>query len=145
MRPGEFSPKVRQAIFDREDGCCAACGTHILASVFGGSVQHRRSRNMGGSRDPQTGAVENGLILCGSATTGCHGYTEGHPTWALHNGYRVPQGCDPSLVPVRVKGIGWVLLNPDGTYQPCEDPDREATRLLELVEQEFTELRKEPS
>jgi len=86
--------------------------------------------------------VTNLVLCCGSATSagGCHQQIESHPTWADHFGYRVPQGCDPSLVPIWIARVGWQLLNADGSYQPCEDPDYRLTRVLETTQEVFTDM-----
>lgn len=79
----EFAPDVRAAIYQAGEGRCIGCGR---ADV---TAQHRRRRGMGGSRDPLISTPANGVPLCGSGTTGCHGWTERHPLpakllgWAL--------------------------------------------------------------
>jgi hypothetical protein len=79
----EFSAATRAAIYEAGGGRCVGCGR---ADV---TAQHRRRRGMGGSRDPLISTPANGVPLCGSGTTGCHGWTERHPLeakllgWAL--------------------------------------------------------------
>ncbi len=132
MKAGEFTPDVKARIQYREDGCCGSCGRPVEA-VGAWVHQHRRARGMGGSKAADTGSVVNGVLQCGTATTFCNGYTETHPTWALAMGYRVPQGADPALIPIWIARAGWVLLEPDGTYQPVEDPHPAETHVLETV------------
>ena len=48
----------------------------------------------------------NGLPLCGSGNTGCHGWTESNPEWAELLGWRVPSGTDPEPVPFWTR-FGW--------------------------------------
>lgn len=119
MSTGAFSVATRVVIWDRDSGSCVRCGVSLLSKR--GSYQHRRARGSGGSRAWDTGSVQNGCLLCGDGTTGCHGYVEQHPSEALVDGYRVPQGSDPSLVPMRVHGHGWVLLRADGAYEQLDN------------------------
>lgn len=116
MSRGAFTASQRQAIYEREGKCCAACGRYAK----GGSIQHRVARGMGGTRRKVT--LAHGILLCGSATTGDHGYLEAHPHVALRYGFRVPQGQDPADCPVKVYRVGWVRLSPGGAYVPCEAP-----------------------
>jgi hypothetical protein len=83
MTAGAFSPATRAAIYQVNDGRCIGCGRTDL------TAQHRRARGMGGNRDPLIAAAPNGLPLCGSGTTGCHGWTERHPLLAELLGWRL--------------------------------------------------------
>jgi len=88
------------------------------------TIQHRRARGMGGSSKASTSSPANGLLLCGSGTTGCHGWTESHPAEAAFLGWRVTQFDDPTHVPVwRTTPLGgeWVLLDDDGNSTPAPD------------------------
>ena len=60
------------------------------------SLQHRRPRGMGGTRLAEINSPANLLLLCGSATTGCHGYVERERAAALHAGWLVPSSSDPT-------------------------------------------------
>jgi hypothetical protein len=69
----------RMRILIRANFVCEFCGSNRGSNSMGfWSVHHRRPRGMGGSKDPQTNSPENLLLLCGSGTTGCHGYFESH-------------------------------------------------------------------
>lgn len=83
MPAGAFSPATRAAIYQVNDGRCIGCGRTDL------TAQHRRARGMGGNRDPLIAAAPNGVPLCGSGTTGCHGWTERHPLPAELLGWRL--------------------------------------------------------
>lgn len=113
MRSTGPSRRTRQAVIDRDDHCCVACGQWVDIETGRYSLQHRRARGAGGSRRPDTNSAANLLLVCGSATTGCHARIEANPIWALSRGYRVTQQQDPALVPVVVAGVGEVLLDPD--------------------------------
>jgi hypothetical protein len=57
----------------------------------------------------------NIVELCGSGTTGCHGWVHQHVKEAERLGLIVPLGRDPRTTPVRDwQGI-WLRLNQDGT------------------------------
>lgn len=102
---------VRDTVYLRALFACERCGERD--SDF--SVHHRRPRGMGGSRDPLTDSAANLLLLCGSGTTGCHGWVEANRAAARDLGLLVRQGEDPATVPVQLLR-GLVLLTSDG-YQ----------------------------
>lgn len=112
-------PNVRATVIDRDGGKCVACGNYCLASVH--SVHHRRTTGMGGSSLEDTNQPQNLALLCGDGVAGCHGRATRERQWGELYGYRVPQGGDPALFPMRVAGRGWVLLEPDGTYLDVSD------------------------
>lgn len=65
---------------------------------------------MGGTRDSAANSPANLIALCGSGTTGCHGWVESHREQARADGYLVPRGSDPQKVPVRdLAGREWTL------------------------------------
>ena len=119
-----FSPIARTLIASREGGRCVRCGTTVLwwpeddprrpSIVCAYSIHHRRPRGMGGASDPAADHPSNGLLLCGTGTTGCHGWVEAHRAAAHADGYLVPQGHDPRSTPVRLPSGARVLLTPDG-------------------------------
>jgi len=112
-----FSRATVDVLRDRSGDRCELCGGPA------GNSHHRRPRGMGGSRDPQTDLPSNGLRICGSGTTGCHGLIEQDRAWARDLGYLVRQGVDPATVPVVLRQPGghldWVLLGEDGSVTPC--------------------------
>lgn len=59
---------------------------------------------MGGARARMTPA--HGLALCGSGTTGCHGWAESYRSIARTLGWLVPSGADPRAVPFWTV-VGW--------------------------------------
>ena len=118
---GAFTPATRQQILERDEGTCVVDGVQVYDVDSGyalrdWSIQHRRARGMGGSRLPDTSQPQNGIVVCGSATTGCHFRIESQPDWALANGYRVPQCADPLTIPITHHAWGQAWLLPDGTY-----------------------------
>jgi len=105
----------------RDHDACARCGsTNQL------TTHHRRARGMGGSRWPGINQPANLLTLCGSGTTGCHGFVESYRRTSRTDGLLVSQHADPAPVPV-FTCRGWVLLDNDGGTTPTDDP-RETNR-----------------
>jgi hypothetical protein len=110
--------KARQIVTARSGGRCELCRNNKADSWA-----HRRSRGQGGLWTPS-----NGLALCGSGTSGCHGWTEHNPTLAAAGGWRlVHDHRDPAEVPVWLAPAltwpGWWLLDDDGMYLPAPDAD----------------------
>jgi hypothetical protein len=116
-----FHPSTRQIILDRDGMACARCGIPVDTSSVGYSLQHRDNRGMGGTRDTRINLPSNGLTLCGSGTTGCHGWTEENPTEAERLGYAVQSWADPKTVPVFALGK-WYLLDNNGGKRRCLPP-----------------------
>lgn len=83
MLAGVFNPAARAAINELGHGRCIGCGRPDI------TAQHRRARGMGGTSDVAIGHPANGVPLCGSGTSGCHGWTEHHPADALLLGWRL--------------------------------------------------------
>lgn len=114
--------RTRSRLRERAHGCCERCGKPGATNAH-----HRLNQSQGGPD-----ALSNLLLLCGSGTTGCHGWVTEHPDDAQALGYtvklgqlRLSKGQPVSLhnVPVRrwsrVLGAGeWVLLDDDGGLTP---------------------------
>jgi len=99
--------RARQLVAQRSNSVCEVCG-NTPASNF----HHRKNASQGG---PWT--ASNGMALCGSGTTGCHGYITEHPEHARRSGWSVPSHADPLRTPVWLARHGWVLLNDNGTFE----------------------------
>lgn len=109
--------KVRKALYERAGNSCERCG---VSNAYTYSAHHRRPRGMGGSSDPATDTLTNLVLLCGSGTTGCHGWTESQRTESYVSGYLVRQSNDPADEPIVYRGQ-WVYLLPDGAVEPVVD------------------------
>lgn len=98
---------------ERDDWRCARCaGWGPL------STQHRVARGMGGTRWPGINLPSNLLTLCGSGTTGCHGWVEHHTGWANAHGWSVPRWNADSVHRVPVwTWRGWVALDDAGALE----------------------------
>lgn len=67
------------------------CGIGLQRSDRGysWSAHHRAPRSMGGTREPWVSKAANGVLLCGTGTTGCHGWVEKHRSEAIAQGWLV--------------------------------------------------------
>ena len=67
---------------------------------------------------PGLNQPSNLLTLCGSGTTGCHGWTHAHPAQAREDGFLVSAYNDhPETTPVRT-WKGWMLPDNTGHWVP---------------------------
>lgn len=111
--------RTRQIVLDRDLYRCIRCGAYI--GPFGDySIHHRRPRGMGGSKRPETDLPANLLTLCGSGTTGCHGYIESHREEAYEQGLLLHQTDNPEGISVTTFR-GSLFLNNDGSFDVAED------------------------
>lgn len=94
----------------REQQRCARCGVIIWS---GGSRHHRKFRSRRGGDE-----VSNGLLMCGSGTTGCHGWAHANPIAARQTGFAVGAHEDPRLIPVKHALHGRVWLDDQGGVSP---------------------------
>lgn len=124
MKPGEFSPEARAAIYEAAGYRCVGCGNNQPLTC-----QHRIARGMGGTSNNLIGHPSNGVALCGSGTTGCHGWTEAHPKHAGALGWRVSRHEDPGLIPWWTQ-YGWRCWQADLTVIALPDMQTMMARLL---------------
>lgn len=96
---------------DRDDRRCVRCGRSLYS--LSGSRHHRKLRSQ--CTRVEKHQVQNLILLCGSGTTGCHGYVHAHPETAYENGWMVRSWQDQLDVPVRT-WHGLVYLTSDGKY-----------------------------
>jgi hypothetical protein len=116
---GSFSRGTVQAIWDRDKGRCAWCGTPITGERgVNWSVHHREPRGMGGTTSGYVGRPSNGVLLHGTGIDGCHGYIESNRDEADDKGFLVSRiGIErPRAVPIQHAVHGRVRLRDDGTY-----------------------------
>jgi len=62
--------------------------------------------------------TSNLMLVCGSGTTGCHGWIETHRAESISRGWLVFRGTDPATVPIKLHDTRHVLLDDLGTYTP---------------------------
>lgn len=84
---------------ERDRYRCAKCEQPIR----GGSRHHRKLRRF------DDHSADNLLLLCGSGTTGCHGWVHANVRESYENGWLVHSWHEPREVPVRLRH-GWALL-----------------------------------
>lgn len=113
------SKATRQTVWSRARGRCERCGN---APDWHSSVHHRQPRGMGGSRQSHLNKPSNLLFLCGSGTTGCHGWVESNRLQAVNDGFIVPRYGVPATTPVRYLGRDWVILDDEGGMSAWEPP-----------------------
>ena len=109
--------RIAKLVDERDDQSCLNCGNSL--EVVEGSRHHRQRRRVGG-HTPQ-----NIVLLCGSGTTGCHGFMHANPAQARAAGYIVSAlaAIDPVDVPVFTWPNGWVRLNDDGSFEVMDERD----------------------
>lgn len=114
MRRTDPTAATVRMVRERDDWRCARCGGWGPLST-----QHRVARGMGGSRQPWKNEPANLLTLCGSGTTGCHGWIERRPAWAEAHGWSARQyvGDQVWRIPVWT-WRGWVQLYETGLLAP---------------------------
>lgn len=114
MKRPPVSPEERLArklVRARSGDVCEGCGQARATNW-----SHRIAKGQGGPWCPS-----NGLHLCGSGTTGCHGFIEDEPTVARdQRGWRLKPTDDPLTSPALHWLHGWVLLDPDGSLTSVE-------------------------
>lgn len=119
---------IRDDIVDRAGRRCERCGRYIRDGARA-SLHHRKLRSQGGT-DTHAGLV----LLCGSGTTGCHGWVHANPAQAQELGLIVPSWADVAEVPITTPR-GTFYLGPHG-YQPVADrPTAPPLTVHQLVEE----------
>lgn len=121
-------PKYDPAKKPATDIVKARAGEHLLCEVQipgtcfgrGGNYHHRINRSQGGVYTPSSA-----LWLCGSGTTGCHGWITDNPEVAVEKGWSVKSTGDPLETPVLYRGK-WVLLDDAGGFVPALEFGEEA-------------------
>lgn len=110
--------EVRQALRERSSGdpdygVCEICGKPAT------NAHHRKNKSQGGKD-----VLSNLLMLCGSGTTGCHGFITRHPKTASLHGWTVWSYEDPATKPVSLSPQR-VLLDDEGGVVPSERNESE--------------------
>jgi len=105
-----ISPKLRQAVFDRDGNKCVSCGT-----IDNLTIQHRVSKGMGGSKQFDTVAYLLTLCLI------CNVRLEADADFAklgIDYGWKIRRNTLESLDPTAVivkYADGWYRLDEQGT------------------------------
>jgi hypothetical protein len=86
---------VKAGVDMRDSFSCVKCGVWIRDN---GSRHHRQRRQVGGH------TFANVVLLCGSGTTGCHGWVHAHPAEARRQGWIVSTAVeDVADVPILIR------------------------------------------
>lgn len=91
------TPAQRKAVLHRDGWKCRRCWRTVDLNIH-----HRKLRSQGG-----TDEAENLVTLCGSGTTGCHGWVHANPRIARAHGWMVPSWADPAEWPIRFAEGNW--------------------------------------
>lgn len=132
MGAGDFTPAlVRRLFFERDGEACFLCrrGLRWEDRGQGWSAHHRKPRGKGGTSNTSIGSAANCLILCGSGTTGCHGWAEHFRAKAIAAGILISANgvgpeFDPTAVRVQRDDSTWWLLTASGRAVEVEGGTR---------------------
>ena len=103
---------MRELVAIRDGHRCARCNVSILNQPS--SVHHRKPRGMGGTKDPRANDPRNLIRLCGTGTTGCHGWVESNRHEARSTGWLI-QSYDGLDLPMITTTGDRIELRIDGT------------------------------
>ena len=108
-KPNKVTDGVRNLVLTRGNYRCEHCHEDFLYS--GVSVHHRRPRMMGGSKNELLHLPANLIALCGSGTTGCHGWVESNRTKAREMGLLIQKVESAEDIPFQDKEGNWWKLD----------------------------------
>lgn len=84
--------ELEPELYDRSKGWCEVAMPGICEGRAI-NTHHRLPLGQGGEE-----SLDNYLHLCGSGTTGCHGWIEHHRAMSYSQGWLVHMGSDPALI-----------------------------------------------
>lgn len=120
-----FSPAVEGLIIARDMGKCVRCGRHVAHLDRGlmWSIHHRRAKSKGGTSLAWVNEAANGIVLCGSGTTGCHAHVHSYGIESRKAGFIVSANglLRAEEVSIRHLLLGHVYLTDDGGWLPVEE------------------------
>ena len=103
---------ARRLVRSRDGHNCQMCGRSIVD--YPSSIHHRINRGSGGSAKLERASLL--IRICGTGTTGCHGWVTEHPVEASGAGWILPKlniSIDPTTEPIFTIH-GWELLDDEG-------------------------------
>lgn len=105
---------VADLVRTRDAGVCRRCG-HLATNK-----QHRIGRGMGGTNRTDVNSAAALVLMCGSGTTGCHGWATTHPDEAYATGWAIRRSDTrpPSEIPLTDLRGHTFLLADDGSVNP---------------------------
>lgn len=106
------SPALVTQVLIRDEYACCLCGgaAHGQRGVDF-SIHHRKLRSQGGLND-----LPNLITLCGSGTTGHHGWAHHNRKAAEADGWIVRSGFDPASVAIDHWQHGLIFLRADRSW-----------------------------
>lgn len=128
-----FTAETVELIQTRDRGECVRCGGTIRGERGRAwSIHHRCPRSMGGTNRVWVNQAANGVLLCGSGTTGCHGWIERNRQAAFDAGFLVSAMgfATAETTVIRHAAHGLVLLDNDGGWVPAGDYGKEWGEVL---------------
>lgn len=124
------APKPTKAVvalvIDREFGRCAVCYNHINATPetrgVAWSIHHRCPRAAGGTSRVWVNEPANLLLVCGSGTSGCHGWIESNRATARQQGLLISSNGKAVAEDVQLEHAryGVCKLTDEGTVRTVE-------------------------
>ncbi len=96
------------------------CEVRVIGFCFGGATNYQHRKNRKHCTKTELWAPSNGLHVCGSGTTGCHGFIHANPKIAYGKGWMVHSWNTPADVPVMLHDNTPVFLGDDGSYRTPE-------------------------
>lgn len=119
---GQPSRLTRQLVDLRDESSCVRCGRWLPGTP---ASRHHRKRRSQSSRS-EVHSPANLILLCGTGTTGCHGWVHAHPGEAREYGWLLRSTDDPETTPMLHRLYGWVTLDDTGNVHIIEDRPRKA-------------------
>lgn len=131
MSKSDPAVRMRANVVVREDGKCFHCGKQV--AIYEGetyhdlpvvkriaefSIHHRKPRGMGGSNSLDINIFPNLIVLCGTGTTGCHGWVESHREQAYEEGLLIHSGIGNPILTPALSGYrgSWIDLTTGKIY-----------------------------
>lgn len=93
-RAVKLGVRTRAGNGDPDEACCEATG--VWLGRYGGEIQHRDARGMGGTSDPVTNSIVNAVLL----STEAHRLAESRDEGVNAEGFWLRNGEDPALTPI---------------------------------------------
>ena len=107
---------IKELVDVRDQQKCVRCGKSLYN--ISASHHHRKLRSQATETEKHT--PSNLILLCGSGTTGCHGWVHNHPKESYKQGWLVRSTLNPEKQPVTTSQYGRVLLTNEGTVTPLQ-------------------------
>lgn len=111
-KPNRVDDETRFTVLGRGEYKCERCRQDFLGKAI--SIHHRRPRMMGGSKNLDLHRPANLIALCGSGTSGCHGWVESNRSEARTFGYLIQKVEAACEIPFKDLNGDWWLIDDDG-------------------------------